>query len=89
MEGILFPRGVVEGREGLKEYLVRGGYKALEKALKGQNPEAIVQEVSESGLRGRGGAGFPTGKKMAITRECAEQPHYVVLNGHGVAKRRT
>ena len=81
MEGILFPRGVVEGREGLKEYLVRGGYKALEKALEASNPEAIVHEVSESGLRGRGGAGFPTGKKFAITRECVEQPHYVVLNG--------
>jgi NADH-quinone oxidoreductase subunit F len=81
MEGILFPRGVVEGREGLKEYRTRGGYRALEKALEALNPEAIVQEVSESGLRGRGGAGFPSGKKLAITRECAEQPHYVVLNG--------
>ncbi|MEE9550721.1 MAG: NADH-ubiquinone oxidoreductase-F iron-sulfur binding region domain-containing protein [Candidatus Binatia bacterium] len=81
MEGILFPRGVVEGREGLKEYRARGGYRALEKALEGLSPEAIVQEVSESGLRGRGGAGFPSGKKLALTRECAEQPHYVVLNG--------
>ncbi len=56
MEGILFPRGVVEGREGLKEYLVRGGYRALEKSLNGEEQETIVQEIGESGLRGRGGA---------------------------------
>ncbi len=81
MEGILFPRGVVEGREGIKEYRSRGGYKALEKALTDLSPEKVIQEISDSGLRGRGGAGFPTGKKWAFTRECAEQPHYVVLNG--------
>ena len=81
MEGILFPRGVVEGREGLKEYQSRGGYGALEKALKDLSPESLLKEVSDSGLQGRGGAGFPTGKKWAFTCECAEQPHYVVLNG--------
>ena len=81
MEGILFPQGVVEGREGLKEYQSRGGYGALEKAVRSLSPEAVIQEISDSGLRGRGGAGFPTGKKWAFTRECAEQPHYVVLNG--------
>ncbi len=81
MQGILFPRGVVEKREGLKEYRSRGGYAALEKALKALTPETVIQEISESGLRGRGGAGFPTGEKWAFTRECVEQPHYVVLNG--------
>lgn len=81
MEGILFPRGVVEGREGLKEYQSRGGYRALERAVRNLSPESVVQEITESGLRGRGGAGFPTGKKWAFTAECAEQPHYVVLNG--------
>ncbi len=81
MEGILFPRGVVEGREGLKEYRSRLGYGALEKALKDLSPESLLKEVSDSGLQGRGGAGFPTGKKWAFTCECAEQPHYVVLNG--------
>ena len=81
MEGILFPRGVVERREGLKEYRERGGYVGLEKALKGLSPDGVIKEISESGLRGRGGAGFPTGKKWAFTRECTEQPHYVVLNG--------
>lgn len=81
MEGILFPHGVVEGREGLKEYRSRGGYEALEKALTDLSSEKVIQEISDSGLKGRGGAGFPTGKKWAFTRECAEQPHYVVLNG--------
>lgn len=81
MRGILFPRGVAEKREGLKEYRERGGYVALEKALKGLTPKAVIQEISESGLRGRGGAGFPTGTKWTFASECAEQPHYVVLNG--------
>jgi len=81
MGGILFPRGVVEGRERLAEYRLRGGYEALRKALQGLSPEMIIQEITDSGLRGRGGAGFPTGKKWAFTRECAESPHYLVLNG--------
>ena len=80
MKGILFPQGVVEAREGLKEYLARGGYQALTKAVK-STPEEVIKIVSEAGLRGRGGAGFPTGKKWAFTRECSEQPHYLVLNG--------
>ena len=81
MQGILFPRGVVEGREGLKEYRARGGYEALERALKALSPEQALQEVAGSGLKGRGGAGFPTGKKWAFTAESPERPHYVVLNG--------
>lgn len=81
MEGILFPRGVAEGRETLPAYRDRGGYQALEKALKTLTPQDVVKEITESGLRGRGGAGFPTGKKWAFTCECAEQPHYLVLNG--------
>lgn len=80
MEGILFPKGVVEGREGLKEYQARGGYEGLAKALKGP-PEDIIQVVSDAGLRGHGGAGFPTGKKWQFTREAAEQPCYLVMNG--------
>lgn len=81
MQGILFPRGVVEKREGLKEYRSRGGYAALEKTLKDLSPEAVIQAINEAGLRGRGGAGFPAGEKWSFTRECVEQPHYVVLNG--------
>jgi NADH-quinone oxidoreductase subunit F len=80
MEGILFPRGLVEGREGLNEYRGHGGYEGLAKALKSP-PEDVIQKVTDAGLRGRGGAGFPTGKKWALTRECPEQPRYLVLNG--------
>jgi NADH-quinone oxidoreductase subunit F len=81
MPGILFPRGVVEGRESLEAYRARGGYGALDKALKQLSSDQVMQIVTESGLRGRGGAGFPTGKKWAFTAEAPETPHYVVLNG--------
>jgi NADH:ubiquinone oxidoreductase subunit F (NADH-binding) len=80
MEGILFPRAVVEGRESLEDYRARGGYEALEKALK-KPPEHLISEVSDAGLRGRGGAAFPTAKKWAFTRECGEQPHFLIMNG--------
>ncbi len=80
MEGILFPKGVVEGHEGLKEYQARGGYEALTKALKG-SPDDVIKIISDAGLRGHGGAGFPTGKKWQFTREAAELPRYLVMNG--------
>jgi NADH:ubiquinone oxidoreductase subunit F (NADH-binding) len=80
MQGVLFPHGVVEGREGLKEYRARGGYEALARAIKAA-PENVLKEVSDAGLRGRGGAGFPTGKKWSLTREAPEEPRYLVLNG--------
>lgn len=80
MDGILFPHGVPEGRETLKEYRARGGYEALAKALKA-SPEDLIKLVMDAALRGRGGAGFPTGKKWQLTREAPEQPRYLVLNG--------
>jgi NADH-quinone oxidoreductase subunit F len=80
MEGILFPRGVAEGREGLAAYRSRGGYEALAKALK-NSPDEIIKAISDAGLRGRGGAGFPTGKKWQFTREAPDEPRYLVLNG--------
>jgi NADH-quinone oxidoreductase subunit F len=80
MEGILFPHGIVEAREGLQDYRLRGGYSALAKAVKA-TPEDVIKEVSNAGLRGRGGAAFPTGKKWSLTRECAELPRYLVMNG--------
>jgi len=80
MEGILFPHGVPEGREGLEQYRARGGYQALMKSVKAA-PEEVIKAVSDAGLRGRGGAGFPTGKKWQFTREAAEESRYLVLNG--------
>jgi NADH-quinone oxidoreductase subunit F len=80
MEGILFPHGVPEGREGLKEYRARGGYEGLGRFIK-SSPEKIIQQITDAGLRGRGGAGFPTGKKWSFTRDAPDQPRYLVMNG--------
>jgi NADH-quinone oxidoreductase subunit F len=80
VQGILFPNGVVEGRESYEQYRSRRGYDALASALKA-GPEHVIQSISEAGLRGHGGAGFPAGKKWALTRECTEQTRYLVLNG--------
>lgn len=80
MEGVLFPHAIPEGREGLEGYRARGGYEALAQAVKGA-PEETIETVSAAGLRGRGGAGFPTGKKWQLTREAPETPRYLVLNG--------
>jgi NADH:ubiquinone oxidoreductase subunit F (NADH-binding) len=80
MEGILFPHGVAQGREGLKEYRARGGYDALSRVIK-TPPEDVIKIVSEAGLRGRGGAGFSTGKKWQFTREAPGEPRYLIMNG--------
>jgi NADH:ubiquinone oxidoreductase subunit F (NADH-binding) len=80
MEGILFPHGVPEGRESLSAYRGRNGYEALGKALQA-SPEKLIKVISDAGLRGRGGAGFPTGKKWQFTREAPEQPRYLIMNG--------
>jgi NADH-quinone oxidoreductase subunit F/NADP-reducing hydrogenase subunit HndC len=64
----------------LDEYIARGGYFALERALR-MEPEAIIGEVSRSGLRGRGGAGFPTGRKWRALREQPAAPKFLICNG--------
>ena len=56
MDGILFPHGVPEGREGLEQYRARGGYQALAQAI-GKKAEELIQVITDAGLRGRGGAG--------------------------------
>ena len=65
----------------IEEYLATGGYSALEKALFDMKPEEIVNEISESGLRGRGGGGFPAGRKWAQVARQNNFPKYVVCNG--------
>ncbi len=66
--------------EQIDEYIAFDGYKALEKVLLEMTPEEVIEEVEKSGLRGRGGAGFPTGKKWRLTRDVEGDQKYVVCN---------
>jgi NADH:ubiquinone oxidoreductase subunit F (NADH-binding)/(2Fe-2S) ferredoxin len=72
--------GVIDP-ESLDEFLARGGYEAARKALTTMTPEAIVDEILASGLRGRGGAGFPTGMKWKFARQSPGDVKYVICNG--------
>ncbi|MCQ1529085.1 NADH-ubiquinone oxidoreductase-F iron-sulfur binding region domain-containing protein [Lutispora saccharofermentans] len=67
--------------ESIKEYIAKGGYKAFYKAVFDMEPEDICQEISDSGLRGRGGGGFPTGKKWFQVLSQNSPVKYVVCNG--------
>jgi NADH-quinone oxidoreductase subunit F len=64
----------------IAEFVAVGGYAALAGALGGSDPEAVLTAVERSGLRGRGGAGFPTGKKWRTCREVDDDPKYVICN---------
>ena len=66
--------------ENIEEYIARDGYKALEKALFELTPEQIIAEMKASGLRGRGGAGFPTGLKWETAAKVVSEVKYVVCN---------
>jgi len=66
--------------EDIDHYIANGGYQALVKALR-MEPGEIIEEVKRSGLRGRGGAGFPTGEKWSICRRSRGRPKYVICNG--------
>jgi NADH-quinone oxidoreductase subunit F/NADP-reducing hydrogenase subunit HndC len=66
--------------EVIEEYIANGGYEALGKALTGMTAEEVVDEMKKSGLRGRGGGGFPTGMKWEFTRKAAGDKKYVVCN---------
>lgn len=68
--------------ENIEDYLKKGGYQALKKVLFDLIPEEVIEEVKKSGLRGRGGAGFPTWKKWTVTREAqASENKFVICNG--------
>ena len=66
--------------ESIDDYLVTGGYKALEKVLHSMSPQEVIDEITRSGLRGRGGAGFPTGVKWAFARKSSGSQKYVICN---------
>ena len=71
--------GVIDP-ENIDEYIAFDGYKALEKVLLHMTPDEVIETIEKSGLRGRGGAGFPTGKKWALTRSVTGKQKYVVCN---------
>jgi NADH-quinone oxidoreductase subunit F len=66
--------------KSIDDYLAVGGYSALAKALGQKTPEQVVEMVKDSNLRGRGGAGFPAGKKWEFARKSPGNPKYVVVN---------
>ena len=72
--------GVIDP-ESIDEYIAAGGYEALGKALREMTPEQVCDEVLASGLRGRGGAGFPTGRKWQLARGYPADRKYIVCNG--------
>ncbi len=67
--------------EDIREYIAHGGYAAARRAYLELTPEAVCEELVQSGLRGRGGGGFPTGRKWALTREQRGPKKYVICNG--------
>ena len=71
--------GVIDP-ENIDEYIAFDGYKALEKVLFEMTQDEVIKEISDSGLRGRGGAGFPTGKKWEFTKMAQADQKYVVCN---------
>jgi len=77
---ILSENFLVPGIETLEVYRKHGGYEAVIKALKTMSPEAVVEEVKKSGLRGRGGAGFPTGMKWSFIDKKSGNPRHLVCN---------
>jgi NADH:ubiquinone oxidoreductase subunit F (NADH-binding)/(2Fe-2S) ferredoxin len=66
--------------EFIDEYIARDGYAALEKVIFDMNPDQVIEELTQSGLRGRGGAGFPTGLKWRFTKDVESDQKYIVCN---------
>jgi NADH:ubiquinone oxidoreductase subunit F (NADH-binding)/(2Fe-2S) ferredoxin len=66
--------------QSIDDYIALGGYSALSKALFQMTPEQVLEEVKKSGLRGRGGGGFPAGAKWQTTRDAPGEPKYVIVN---------
>jgi len=66
--------------EAIADYLAADGYQAIEKALSSLSPQDVIDEITRAGLRGRGGAGFPTGRKWGFARKSPSRQKYIVCN---------
>jgi len=66
--------------KSIDDYIMSGGYQSLARALGEMSPEEVIEEVKKSGLRGRGGGGFPTGVKWETTRNAKSEPKYIIVN---------
>src|SRR6187399_589200 len=77
---LLLEKAHVEGIRFFDVYRREGGYRSVEKALKTMSPDAVTEEVKKSGLRGRGGAGFPAGLKWSFLAKPEGVPRYLVCN---------
>ncbi|MEO7984042.1 MAG: NADH-quinone oxidoreductase subunit F, partial [Bacteroidota bacterium] len=77
---LLLDKAHIENIRLYDVYRREGGYRSVEKALKTMTPDAVTEEVKKSGLRGRGGAGFPTGMKWSFLAKPEGVPRYLVVN---------
>jgi NADP-reducing hydrogenase subunit HndC len=76
---VLRNKGIIDP-EKIEDYIARDGYVAVEKVLTSMPPEEVIEEIIKSGLRGRGGAGFPTGMKWRVCRNEIKTPKYLICN---------
>lgn len=77
---ILINNNIKINPKNIDDYIAEGGYGALARALSSMTPREVIEEVKSSGLRGRGGGGFPTGLKWEAARQAEGSPKYVIVN---------
>src|SRR5918999_775033 len=80
MEKVLLRNLEAKDSHTFRVYKSRGGYQALEKMLREASPEQVIEAIKSSGLRGRGGAGFPTGMKWSFVPKDSPKPKYLICN---------
>ena len=76
---VLKRSGLIDPEE-IEEYIIHEGYQALAKALTEMTPQQVIEELSKSGLQGRGGAGFPVGRKWSFVAAVQDEPKYIICN---------